>query len=218
MGRRVARMENATHLWLFFVLVLGVVVLPGLDMAYVLASALLGGRRAGLSAVGGIVAGGACHVLVGATGVAVLLRVAPTAFNALLWAGAAYVAWIGVSLLRGGAAFSASPLEARRSAAATFRRGMLTNLLNPKAYLFMLAVFPQFLRPGAGPLWLQALVLWAIIALTQVGVYGALALVADRSRSWLERNPVASLATARVVGAVMVLAALLTAVEGWRGA
>ena len=218
MGGRVARMENALHLWLFFVLVLGVVVLPGLDMAYVLASALVGGRRAGLSAVGGSVAGGACHVLVGATGIAVLLRVVPAAFNLLLWVGAAYVAWIGVSLLRSDAAFSASRPGSRRSTAATFRQGLLTNLLNPKAYLFMLAVFPQFLRPGAGALWLQALVLWAIIALTQVGVYGGLALVADRSRSWLERNPGASLATARVVGVVMVLAALLTAVEGWRGA
>ncbi|MBF5045226.1 LysE family translocator [Aggregicoccus sp. 17bor-14] len=210
-------MENALHLWLFFLVVLGVVVLPGLDMAYVLASALVGGRRAGLSAVAGIVAGGVCHVVVGVTGIAVLLKVVPAAFDALLWAGALYVAYLGVSLVRGGAAFKASPLARAQSSAATFRRGALTNLLNPKAYLFMLAVFPQFLRPQAGHLALQAAVLWVIIALTQAGVYGGLALAAASSRSWLERHPAAGAAGARAVGGVLVLAALLTVAGGSRG-
>ncbi|MCP3103562.1 LysE family translocator [Myxococcus sp. K15C18031901] len=211
-------MTHTPHLWLFFVLVFGIVLLPGLDMAFVLASSLVGGRRAGLCAVGGIVAGGACHVVVGATGVAVLLTVLPLAFNALLWAGALYVAWMGLSLWRGGAAFQPSPLEAPRSSLSTFRRGAVTNLLNPKAYVFMLAVFPQFLREEYGPLWLQALVMGAIIAVTQVAVYGAIALAAARARGWLEARPSASLHAARVVGALMMLAALVTAVEGWRGA
>ncbi|WP_375772151.1 LysE family translocator [Archangium gephyra] len=211
-------MEQTAHLWLFFVLVFGVVVLPGLDMAFVLASALTGGRKAGLSAVAGIIAGGACHVAAGATGVAVLLKVFPSAFNVLLWIGALYVAWIGISLFRSGAAFSAEPLTDKRSASATFRRGVLTCLLNPKAYLFMLAVFPQFVRPEYGPIWLQALVLGAIIALTQGAVYGSIALAAGRARGWLESNPSANAAVARVVGGVMTLAAVLTAFEGWRSA
>ena len=212
-------MTQTAHLWLFFVLVFGVVILPGLDMAFVLASSLTGGRRAGLGAVGGIVAGGAFHVVAGATGVAVLLQVLPGAFHVLLWAGALYVAWLGASLLRGGAGLAVTAAQGpRRTAVANFRQGALTNLLNPKAYVFMLAVFPQFLRPEYGPLWLQALVLWAIIALTQAGVYGALALAADRSRGWLESNPAVNAAAARVVGGLLVLAAALTALEGLRGA
>ena len=55
-------MEHFSHLWLFFLMVLGIIVLPGLDMAFVLASSLTSGRRAGLVAVAGIVAGGMCHV------------------------------------------------------------------------------------------------------------------------------------------------------------
>jgi threonine/homoserine/homoserine lactone efflux protein len=209
-------MAQSAHLWLFFVLVFGVVLLPGLDMAFVLASSLVGGRKAGLSAVAGIMAGGACHVAVGATGIAVVLTVWPAAFNALLWGGALYVAWMGISLFRSGAAFTAAPLTERQSPAATFRRGALTNLLNPKAYLFMLAVFPQFLRPEYGPIWLQALVLGAIIALTQGAVYGAIALVAGQARGWLESSPAASTTAARLVGGLMVLAAVVTAFEGWR--
>ncbi|MCI0574073.1 MAG: LysE family translocator [Myxococcaceae bacterium] len=211
-------MEQSAHLWLFFVLVFGVVVLPGLDMAFVLASSLVGGRKAGFSAVGGIIAGGACHVAVGATGVAVLLKVLPSAFNAVLWVGAVYVAWIGISLFRSEGGFTAASLEGKQSSTATFRQGALTNLLNPKAYLFMLAVFPQFLRPEEGAIWLQALVLGAIIALTQGAVYGAIVLVADKARGWLESKPAASVAVARTVGVLMVLAAVLTAVEGWRSA
>ncbi|OJT25695.1 threonine transporter RhtB [Archangium sp. Cb G35] len=209
-------MEQTAHLWLFFVLVFGVIVLPGLDMAFVLASSLTGGRKAGLSAVAGIIAGGVCHVAAGATGVAVLLKVVPSAFNALLWMGALYVAWMGISIFRSGAAFSAAPLGDRLTPAATFRRGVLTCLLNPKAYVFMLAVFPQFVRPEYGPLWIQALVLGAIIAVTQGAVYGAIALAAGRARGWLESNPAANVAAARVVGGLMALAAVVTAVEGWR--
>ncbi|AKI98985.1 threonine/homoserine/homoserine lactone efflux protein [Archangium gephyra] len=209
-------MEQTAHLWLFFVLVFGVVVLPGLDMAFVLASSLTGGRKAGLSAVAGIIAGGACHVAAGATGVAVLLKVVPSAFNVMLWMGALYVAWMGISIFRSGAAFSAAPLGEKQPPTATFRRGVLTCLLNPKAYVFMLAVFPQFVRPEYGPLWIQALVLGAIIAVTQGAVYGAIALAADRARGWLESNPAANVAAARVVGGLMTLAAVVTVFEGWR--
>ena len=52
------------------------------------------------------------------------------------------------------------------SDAVIFRRALTTSLLNPKAYIFMLAIFPQFLRPGQGPLWVQSGVLAGITALT----------------------------------------------------
>ncbi|WP_338870058.1 LysE family translocator [Myxococcus stipitatus] len=209
-------MTQTAHLWLFFVLVFGIVILPGMDMAFVLASSLVGGRRSGMSAVGGIIAGAVCHVAVGATGAAVLLTVMPSAFNALLWAGALYVAWMGLSLVRAPSAFRASPHASPRTALATFHQGALTNLLNPKAYVFMLAVFPQFLRPEYGPVWAQALALGAIIAVTQAAVYGAVVLAADRARGWLESRPSASTRVAQAVGGLMVLAAIVTVIEGWR--
>jgi len=211
-------MSQTAHLWLFFVLVFGVVVLPGLDMAFVLASSLVDGRRAGLSAVGGVIAGGACHVVMAALGISVLLAVWPAAFNVMLLAGAIYIAWIGVSLLRADAAFAGVPGTASRTTLATFSRAAMTNLLNPKAYLFMLAIFPQFIRPDAGPVWLQAIVLGAIIAATQALVYGVLALAADRSRDWFATNPAANRLMAHGVGAILLFAAAWTATMGWRGA
>ena len=143
------------HLWLYFVMVAGIILLPGMDMAFVMASALVDGRRGGMAAVAGIVLGGVIHLLMGATGVALVLLSAPGLFNALLLAGALYVGWMGVSLLRGASALAEVRTAASRTSSATFGRAALTCLLNPKAYVFMLAVFPQFLRVEYGSLLTQ---------------------------------------------------------------
>jgi len=209
-------MSHAADLLLFAALVFGIVVLPGLDMAFVMGSSLTAGRRHGLAAVAGVVAGAACHVTMTTLGIGVLLEVMPAAFNALLLAGALYIAWIGISLLRADSAFGIQGQGGAASAWITFRRGALTCLMNPKAYLFMLAVFPQFLHAEYGPLWSQSLVLWLIIALTQFVVYGAIALAAGQARGWLVRRPSAGPVTARVVGTVLIGAALLAGFEGWR--
>jgi threonine/homoserine/homoserine lactone efflux protein len=209
-------MQQTAHLWLFFVLVFGVVLLPGLDMAYVLASALVGGRRAGLAATGGIVAGGVVHVTMGALGIMTVLRLFPAAFNAVLLAGALYIGWIGISLLRSRVAFTEVPTQLRRTQAATFRQGMLTSLLNPKAYLFMLAIFPQFLKPQYGVLWFQAVVLWLIIASTQIAIYGGMALAGDRVRCWLQTRPQANAVLASCVGIILLATAACTAYRGWQ--
>ncbi|AMO98083.1 lysE type translocator family protein [Collimonas arenae] len=212
-------MTQSINLWLYFLIVFGVIVLPGLDMAFVLASALVGGRRSGLAAVAGIIAGGVCHVTMGMLGLAVVLKLWPSLFNLVLLAGAAYIAWIGWSLLRSedGFQFAATPGQAPAKApATTFYQGMLTSLLNPKAYVFMLAIFPQFLKIDAGPLWGQALVLWVITALTQAGVYGVIAILSSRTRAWFDDNPRGSLIAARMVGGLLIAAGIFTGVEGWQ--
>lgn len=210
-------MEQTAHLSLFFVMVVGIVVLPGLDMAFVMASALVGGRRSGLAATAGIIAGGFCHVALGALGIMAVLEIFPAAFNLVLLAGAAYVAYIGWSLLRSQGLGSPEQEPIARSQTATFRLGMVTNLLNPKAYLFMLAVFPQFIKKEYGPLWTQAIVLGLIIAACQAAIYGGMALGGDRVKTWLSTRPGAELSLARGVGAVLMLVSLVTAAEGWRG-
>jgi threonine/homoserine/homoserine lactone efflux protein len=203
----------ASPLWLYFLLVAGIIALPGMDMAFVLASALTGGRRAGLAAVSGLVAGGWIHVAMGALGIGLLLQAAPGLFGALLVAGAAYVAWIGWSLLRSGVALGEQSTS-ERPASATFGRAVATCLLNPKAYLFTLAVFPQFLRADAGSIASQVLAMAAITSATQLTIYGGLALAAGRARRWLRGNPATQRRLGRGVGALLVLAAAWTAAHG----
>ncbi|MCC2957834.1 LysE family translocator [Massilia sp. IC2-477] len=208
-------MTDLANLGLFFVVVFGVIVLPGLDMAFVMASALRGGNGAGLAAVGGIMLGGAVHVLMGVLGVAAVLAVWPPLFNAVLLAGALYIAWIGWTLLRTREGISLPAASTAPRGRPVFLQGMLTCLLNPKAYVFMLAIFPQFLRPERGNLWAQAAALGLITVFTQAAVYGAVAVGALGAQRWLAGNPRAGLAAARAVGAVLVGAALLTVVQGW---
>lgn len=211
-------MAPASSLWIFFGLVFGIVLLPGLDMACILASSLGGGRRAGLASVGGVATAAVVHVAVGAAGLAAILEVMPSLFNGLLLVGAAYVGWIGMTLVRSGAMFEGVGAGAAGgiSMATAFRRGLLTNLLNPKAYAFMLAVFPQFVRREWGPIWSQAVVLGAIIIATQLAVYSPIALLAARARGWLADRPQALTRLGRGVGVLLVAIAVVSAVEGWR--
>lgn len=204
------------HLWLYFIVVFGIIALPGLDMAYVMGNAMLGGRRAGFAAVAGIVAGGFCHLLMGALGVAIILQWWPALFKVILVAGALYIAWMGVTLMRSSAIFRPEHGSGVLAPQVIFRRAMLTSLLNPKAYVFMLAIFPQFLRAGAGPLWLQSGVLGAITAATQAAVYGALALAAAQATHWFGRNPAAATLTSRILGALLLLTAALGLLQAVR--
>src|SRR4051812_20927045 len=182
-------MSHSAHLWLFFVLVFSAVILPGMDMAFILGSALTGGRRHGFAAVAGAVAGAACHAVFVALGVGLLLKTLPWAFNVLLLAGACFIAWIALGILRTPPPASTPQPAASGSPRRTFARELANNLLNPHAYLFSLAVFPQFIFPDRGPVAVQAFVLFLIIALTQSIVYGTIVLLAVQVRHWLRDSP-----------------------------
>jgi len=204
-------------LWLFAALAFGIVILPGMDMAYVLASALSRGRSAGLAAVAGMVAGGAAHVLMGTLGVGLVLQLFPAAFNAVLVAGAIYVGWMGWSLWRSPASLGGATTSTPAGFAPTFLRAVATCLLNPKAYLFMVAVFPQFLRPDQGPVLPQAIVLGAIIAAAQALVYGGVAVGASGLRATLARSASAQVALSRTVAALLMAVAAWSLLHAWQG-
>jgi threonine/homoserine/homoserine lactone efflux protein len=206
--------DYADNLLLFFVLLVGIIVVPGMDMLFVMANALTGGRRLGFAATGGITAGGAVHTAFGAVGVGLLARWMPALLPAVLYAGAAYMAWIGVSLVRSTVVLGPVGRIAARLPQVVFLQGLMTCLLNPKAYLFVFSVYPQFLRPGFGPIWQQAVVLGLLTAVVQLGVYGAVALGAARAGTALAGRPALTTWAARSAGVLFVAAALALAWEG----
>ena len=211
-------MTYAENLWLFFTLLFGIIIVPGMDMVFVLANAITGGRTSGLAATAGIMAGGVLHTLYAALGVSVVLHLVPELFNVLLVAGAAYIAWIGFSLLRSSITIGGVDEGRRLSRWASFRQGAMTSLMNPKAYLFMLAVYPQFLKPQFGPVWSQAAVMALMIAVTQLAVYGGLALAAGRGRDLIVGSPGITAAIGKAAGLLLVLIAVLTVWQGWSAA
>jgi len=203
-------------LWLFTLLVFGIIALPGMDMAFVLSTSLVSGRRAGFAAVAGLVAGGAVHVLLGTLGVGLLLHLLPGAFNLVLVAGAVYVAWMGWGLWQSPQGVSEVPAGTLRPLRRTFLGALTTCLLNPKAYLFMVAVFPQFIHPSRGPMAAQAVVLGAIIAITQALVYGTVAIGADGVRRMVVQRPGVQVALGRSVALLLMGTAALTLVHAWK--
>ena len=135
---------------------------PGPDVFFIIANALRRGARAGVVAALGITAGCCVHIAAAAVGVSALVAASATAFTLLKWVGAAYLVYVGLSMLLARKPPSAPDLIARsahRAGAAgrfglqeslwsVFRRGFLTNVLNPKVALFFLAFVPQFIAPG----------------------------------------------------------------------
>lgn len=202
-------------LGLYFLAVLAVILLPGMDMAYVMASSVSGGRRGAVSSVLGIASGGAIHVVVGATGMAALMLVVPELFRAMLLAGTAYLLWIGWGIWRSAdAAPSSLTSVAPPSSAAIYRRAVTTCLLNPKAYAFTLALFPAFVRSDTRSLVMQTLAMGLITVGTQIAVYGAVAAVAVRARALIHHH---QRTIARSMGALLMVSALLTATRAWAG-
>jgi threonine/homoserine/homoserine lactone efflux protein len=211
-------MYTTTNLWLYFLVVFGVIILPGMDMAFVMGSSMVGGKRAGMAAVAGIVAGGICHMIIGTTGISIVLKLVPAVFNIMLLAGASYLAWIGWSLLRASHFATPSAIQTQGKPWRSFLRAMTTCLLNPKAYIFMLAIFPQFVHAERGSIWAQAATLSFITAATQTLVYGELALAAARAQTTLASSPRANAMVAKSVGIVLILAAALTVYGAWHTA
>ena len=122
---------------------------PGPNMAYLALVAATEGRRPGYAAVAGVALGLAIVGLLAALGLATLIAASPPAYQALRWAGVAYLMWLAWEGWRGAeraeaATAAGSPLSV------WFRRGLITNLLNPKAAVFYVAVLPTFLSPTAG--------------------------------------------------------------------
>lgn len=148
---------------------------PGSDVLFAAASGMAGGARAGIAAASGVAIGGLLHTALAALGVAALLAASPLAFSALRYAGAAYLLFLA---WRAWSAPPPAPERGTKDLRAAFRRGMLTNLLNPKVALFILAFLPQFTDPALGPVWHQILLLGGLFSITGFFVtagYGALA-------------------------------------------
>jgi threonine/homoserine/homoserine lactone efflux protein len=200
-------MVYADTLLLFTVLLVGIILVPGMDMLFVLTSTLSGGRRAGAAAIGGIVAGGAINTTIGAAGVSVILSQSATAFAALSLAGALYMAWIGVDLVRSRIVVDRIDDGSAAPVLAVFRRGAVTCLLNPKAHVFVVAVIPQMMHPEFGPLVGQVLVLVAMTAAVQIAIYGTVSLAAAEGRRFLLARPMVTIVIGKAAGALFLAVA-----------
>ena len=130
---------------------------PGPGIFYVLARSLAGGKREGALSAFGIFVGGLFHVFAAALGISAVLAASAIALHTVKYAGAAYLVWLGIRMIRTrNAEMEAGATTAPRNA---FRQGILTEVLNPKTALFFLSFIPQFIAPEHGRVFAPFLVL-----------------------------------------------------------
>jgi threonine/homoserine/homoserine lactone efflux protein len=198
---------NVEGLWLFFMALAVVYLLPGPDMILLLQTGARQGKGAALATAVGLGIARGCHVALAALGLAALFKAAPWTFDVVRLAGAAYLLWIGIQCLRttmlpnlnGGDA----PLEQPRWQDA-IQRGLLTNLLNPKALLFCSVLLPQFINPHAGPVLAQFAVLGMLLVGTGLLFDSAYALAGAALGRWLQRSPSAQRLQQWLFGSLLI--------------
>ena len=129
----------------------------------------------------GIQVGTYCHALAAALGLSQLFLVVPIAYDVVRYAGAAYLLYLAWQSFRStGTALAPTAGLRRYPIGSVFRQGLLTNLLNPKMALFVLALFPQFVDPGAGSVAVQIMLLATVLNLIGIVVNGAVIMTASR--------------------------------------
>jgi threonine/homoserine/homoserine lactone efflux protein len=194
-------------LWLFFMALAVVYLLPGPDMILLLQTGARQGKGAALATAVGLGIARGCHVALAALGLAALFKAAPWTFDVVRLAGAAYLLWIGIQCLRTKmlpSLNSADTSTEKPRWREAIQRGLLTNLLNPKALLFCSVLLPQFINPGVGPVLAQFAVLGVILVSVGLLFDSAYALAGAALGRWLQRSPSAQRLQQWLFGSLLI--------------
>lgn len=202
-------MPDAATALQFFAAALLLALAPGPDIIFVLTLSAAEGRRSGLAVAAGLLAGVMVHTLAVALGLAAVFAASPTAFALLRAAGAAYLLYLAWGAWRAGALLEAGKTAPQRAPwPHLMLRGLLMNLTNPKVVLFFLALLPQFVRPGRGPVAAQIVFLGLEFALAAGIVFSAVACAAGALRERLAGSARVQRALNRAAALVFVALAV----------
>ena len=198
----------------FALVALGIALTPGPNMIYVISRSLTQGVAAGLISLGGVALGFVFYMLCAVLGITALLFAVPYAYDALRFAGAAYMLWLAWQALRPG---GSSPFQVKKlredSPRKLFAIGLLTNLLNPKIAMLYLALLPQFIDPAAGSVLAQSITLGAIQIVIGVSVNATVAFAAGPIALFLGTRPAWLLVQRWLMGTVLAGLAVKLAME-----
>ena len=198
-------------LWLAFVAAsTALLLIPGPTVLLVLSYALSQGRRVAIASAAGVALGDFIAMSLSLAGLGALVLASATLFTVLKWAGALYLVWLGVKLLRS-APLAALPMTDKAvEARSVFAHAALVTALNPKSIAFFIAFVPQFITPNAPlfPQFTELITTFVTLAALNALAY---ALAADRLRTWIGRESVIRALT-RAGGLTLIAMGALTAV------
>lgn len=182
-------MSNATaNSLLAFALTSFVIeITPGPNMAYLGALSLSHGIRVGLAAVAGVALGLSVYGVAATLGLSAIIDKSEFLYQTLRWAGVTYLFWLAWDAWAAEHGPSSTAADPRTiSPRSAFRRGLITNLLNPKAAVFYIAVLPDFIRIGHGTVAVQTLILSAIYVGVATAIHLTIVLLASRMQDMIE--------------------------------
>jgi threonine/homoserine/homoserine lactone efflux protein len=207
-------MPSHDNLLLFFAASVLLVLTPGPNLLYLVSRTLCQGRAAGLVSLAGTTTGFVVHILAASLGLSAVFVAVPLAYDALRWAGAAYLVWLAWDAVRPGSGGVFAPRNLPVAPPGKlYRMGLLTSILNPKVALFYVALFPQFVEPARGSVLLQSLVLGAVqIGVAVVGDTGFVFAAAGVAR-WLAARPLWAAAQRWIMGGVFLAIAARLALD-----
>lgn len=196
-----------------------IILLPGPNSLYVLSVAARSGVRRGYAAAAGVWTGDAVLMTLSAAGVASLLRTHDVAFGIVKWAGASYLLWLAIGMLRAAwsmwrsrksmaeqlaDASAEAGLTERVRSERPYRRALVISLLNPKAILFFVAFFVQFVDPAYAHPAASFLVLGTLATLASAAYLSVLIVAGTRLADAFRRRQALSAAATSAIGAVFL--------------
>lgn len=199
----------------FSLVALGMVITPGPNMMYLVSRSICQGRKAGLISLGGVASAFIVYMFASALGITALLFAVPFAYDALRFAGAAYLLYMAWQALKPG---GRSPFQVRELAQDSPRRlyvmGFMTNLLNPKAAMLYLSLLPQFIDPKQGSVLGQAIVLGSVQIVISVTANALIACAAGSIAGFLGTRPAWLKLQRWLMGTMLAGLALRMALDG----
>lgn len=200
--------------WLLFIVAsLVLIVTPGQDMILVMSRSVAQGTAAGVATAAGVSIGLVGHTLLATLGLGAILRTSEWLFMALKLAGAAYLIYLGIGLLRTKSTALLVPASSKLSLLRLFLDGALSNVSNPKIAIFYFAFLPQFVLPGAAHPTLSVMALGLLFALLTFLVKGPVGLFAGMLSGWLRARPGVLAWLYRSSGAILIALGIKLAFE-----
>jgi len=190
--------------WLFIAASIVLIVTPGQDMILVMSRSIAQGSAAGVATAAGVSVGLVGHTILATLGLGAILRTSEWLFALLKFAGAAYLVYLGVQLLRTRSQQLVAVQGTPRSLWRLFADGALSNVSNPKIAVFYFAFLPQFVAPDAKHPTAAVCALGLLFAALTFVVKGPVGLAAGRLSGWLRRKPDALKWLYRTSGAVLI--------------
>jgi len=201
--------------WVFVAAGIMLNLTPGQDTVYIVGRSIAEGRMAGIASALGVGTGGLVHVIAATLGLSAILATSATAYAIVKWAGVVYLVYLGARLLisRTAKSLPAISTSAETGPGTAYRRGILTNVLNPKVAIFFLAFLPQFVDASSTNRAMAFMALGGTFLFTGTLWCLVIAVVSARASKGIRRSQSAGNLMRRIAGGIFVGLGIKLALE-----